>query len=61
MSTRVCWYIDVVQIEKIGTRKERKKFVVINSGVRDTFSFYYFSEAKNAAFKHLRKNLKQTL
>ena len=58
MSTRICWYIDTIQIEKSGTIEQRKKFTVINSGVRDAFSTYYFSEAKDTAFKYLRKNLK---
>ena len=58
MSTRICWYIDTVQIEKTGTRKQQKKFTVINNGVRGTSSTHYFSEAKDTAFKHLRKNRK---
>lgn len=58
MSVRICWYIENIQIEKKGKRKERKKFTVIDNGVRNNYSTYYFSEAKSTAFKHFKKNLK---
>lgn len=55
MSSRICWFLGNIEIEKKGSRKGRKKFTVINNGIRDNFSTYYFSDAKDTAFKYLRK------
>ena len=56
MSKRICWYIGNIEIEKKGSRKERKKYTVIYNGVRNNYSTLYFSEAKNTAFKYFKKS-----
>lgn len=55
MSTRICWYIENIQIERKGTRKKRK-FTVIDNEIRNSYSTNFFEEAKQTAFKHLRKS-----
>jgi hypothetical protein len=55
MSTKICWYIGNIQVERKGTRKKRK-FTVIDNGIRNTYSTNYFSEAKDTAFKHFKKS-----
>ena len=57
MSVKICWYIDNIQIERKGTRKKRK-FTVIDNGIRNTHSTNFFYEAKCTAYKHLRKTNK---
>ena len=56
MSNRICWYIGNIEIEKKGSRKERKKYTVIDDGVRNNYHTFYFNEAKNTAFKHFKKS-----
>lgn len=56
MSERICWFIGNIEIEKKGSRKERKRFTVIDNGIRNTYFTYYFSEAKDTAFKHFKKS-----